>query len=154
MGDDASRMLTDIGKGRISPLYKVSKLAYMDKEQEGSDLAGMGVKGIKNRERPSLAERLLMTPAAGYVDSFAPIPSFLINQYLKGYPVKKGLLAPGPLPAWSGEGFGRPSLYTRALGMSIQPYPRIYNSVENGVNDVKDAAGNMRNRIKDFLFNK
>jgi len=133
LNSDAKRLLTERG-GRIVPLQKMVKLDWMAKHQMGSDLSGLGTKNIYNPSNPGIVPKLLMTPAAGYLPT---IPEAALKLYTKGYPVKTGLLG------MSGEGFGRPSLYTRAYEASQQPHVATANYVI-------DKGGAIRNKLEEY----
>lgn len=133
LNSDTKRLLTERG-GRIVPLQKMVKLDWMAKHQMGSDLSGLGTKNIYNPTNPGIVPKLLMTPAAGYLPA---IPEAALKLYTKGYPVKTGLLG------MSGEGFGRPSLYTRAHEASQQPHVAAANFVI-------DKGGTIKNKLEEY----
>jgi len=85
---------------------------------------------------------LLMTPAAGFLPA---IPEAALKLYTKGYPVTTGLLG------MSGEGFGRPSLYTRAYEVSQQPHVAAANFVI-------DKSSALKNKLEEYydkmMFNE
>ena len=147
-GSDNERMLLENG-GRINDLYKTAKLEYMDKHQAGSDLAGMGVRGIFNSEKPSIVEKLLMTPAAGYVPI---LPNAALKLYSEGLgPLPAGWPAKTGLLNMTGKNLGNPALYTRALQQAEQPWPALYDTAKDGVNYVEDEAEAIINKLKSYL---
>jgi len=141
LNSDTKRLLTERGN-RIVPLQKMVKLDWMAKHQMGSDLSGLGTKNIYNPTNPGIVPKLLMTPAAGFLPA---IPEAALKLYTKGYPVTTGLLG------MSGEGFGRPSLYTRAYEVSQQPHVAAANFVI-------DKSSALKNKLEEYydkmMFNE
>lgn len=124
---DVQRFYTESGGKNITQLHKLAKINAMDRDQS-SALAGLGTHGVMNSGKQSFIQKLLQTPAAG----FLPMPAeFAMWLYNKGYPSKTGLLA------MSGKKFGDPGLYARALGQSQQPWPSLYDYVDKKLSSTK-----------------
>jgi len=147
-GSDPERLLLENG-GRINDLYRTAKLEYMAKHQAGSDLAGMGTKAIFNSDKPSVVEKLLMTPAAGYVPI---LPSMALKLYSEGMgPLPAGWPAKTGLLNMSGKDLGNPALYTRALQQAEQPWPALYEGVKDGINSAEDEYEAIKEKLKSYL---
>jgi hypothetical protein len=127
--NDVQRFYTESGGKNITQLHKLAKINAMDRDQSSS-LAGLGTRGIMNSSKQSFIQKLLQTPAAGFLPMPAEAAMWLYN---KGYPSKTGLLN------MSGKRFGDPGLYSRALGQSQQPWPSLYDYVDNKLSR-KDEA--------------
>ena len=138
---DPMRLATERG-GRIKNLYKAAKLDWMKRTQMGSDLTGLGAKDIYNAQDSGIVEKLLMSPK---MNMLHVLPSAALHLYTKGYPVKTGLLG------MSGEGFGRPSLYTRAYEQAQQPHLGVYNAVADVVKAIDQKKEDAKKKLKDFM---
>jgi hypothetical protein len=147
-GSDPERLLLENG-GRINDLYKTAKLEYMAKHQAGSDLAGMGTKAIFNSDKPSVVEKLLMTPAAGYVPV---LPSAALKLYSEGLgPLPAGWPAKTGLLNMSGKDLGNPTLYTRSLQQAEQPWPSLYQGAKDSINSAEEEYEAIKKKLKSYL---
>ncbi len=138
MSEDPKRFLTDNVPERFLPANWTAKLDYMKRHQAGSDLSGMGVREDGFGEKPTLMARLLSPMGV----SIPGLTNLALHAYVNdGFfnPVRKGLLN------MSGRDLGDPRLYTRALEMSAQPYPRTYRKMEEFANDVKAKYKSLTN---------
>jgi hypothetical protein len=147
--EDPGRVLLENASGRVKDLHDLAKLNVIERAQKRDTLTGLDMNQGALESftgggggRQSMLQRFLSAPV---VRDLPVLPKAYLAMYMRGYPVKTGLLN------MSGKGFGNPSAYTRAFAQDTQIAPRIAGAVYDGYNSASDKMDSFRRYLEQYF---
>ena len=138
-------MLLEKGSARRRDLWNLSKFNYLQREQLGSDLSGLGMAGYYNAAKETPFNKFIMPTMAKAFPGF--MDDLMLTAWLSGYPSTTGFLN------MSGKGFGNPQMYTRGATYAAGSIPEYtLNKAEEFNSWATPRAEKLKTTISKFLF--